>query len=177
MAHLKDLLPLWGGEVRLNLLQCHIMAPDLARTKLWGRDGHGGRRRGREGVSEKWVGWGEGGEKGEEKGNKMCGRRGLEDRLMRRGDSNRVSQSTCRSVGVTVVARKARRYVRSLTPSDFSPVTPSIPWPSWPLPLTYIDMCSIAVGGVWNNQITLIQEATYFHIRKAMFVHYTRTRT
>lgn len=118
LAHLKDLLPLWGGEARLNLLQCHIMAPDLARTKLWGRDGHGGRRRGRG------------------------------DRLMRRGDSNRVSQSTCRSVGVTVVARKARRYVRSLTPSDFSPVTPSIPWPSWPLPLTYIDMCSIAVGGV-----------------------------
>ena len=109
--------------------------------------------------------------------NKMCGRRGLGDRLMRRGDSKRVSQSTCGSVGVTVVARKARRYVRSLTPSDFSPVTPSIPWPSWPLPLMYIDMCSVTVGGVWDNQITLIQEATYSHSRKATFVHYTHTHT
>ena len=42
LAHLKDLLPLRGAEARLNLLQCHIMAPDLARTKLWGREGGGG---------------------------------------------------------------------------------------------------------------------------------------
>ena len=45
LAHLKDLLPLWGGEAGLNLLQCHIMAPDLARTKLWagmGMEGGGG---------------------------------------------------------------------------------------------------------------------------------------
>lgn len=151
LAHLKDLLPLWGAETRLNLLQCHIMAPDLARTKLWDRDEQEGRR----GMQD--------GEEGGEKGNKMCGGRGLGDRLMRSGDSKYVSQSTCRSVGVTVVARKARRYVRSLTPSDFSPVTPSIPWPSRPLPLMYMDMCSIAVGGVWDNHITLIQAATYSH--------------